>query len=182
MWKRNRTTQHFPHYCCSSHAQLKARHRDEIRNTPLNASPEARWATRTNLLLGLLVVVALPCEAYAYAVRYVTHTLVPDELVELGVDADVAGVHDLGRHLLDLADCARGLLFEGAAIPDSPRVPGGWKMESKMRANAETVISGARITKRHMSQETRSGTSVCCGIRHTRIGSSKGCEKATIGD
>ena len=83
---------------------------------------------RVQLLLGLLVVVALACEAHADPVRDVPDPLGPYRLVEGGVHADVLGAHDLGRELPDLRDRARGLLLEGA-VGKGVRAGGGGRYE-----------------------------------------------------
>lgn len=68
-----------------------------------------------HLLLGILILVALPGQTDADAERNVADTLLPDLLVQLGVDADVAGLHQSSGELLDLLDCARGTLLESAS-------------------------------------------------------------------
>jgi hypothetical protein len=44
--------------------------------------------------------------------RQVSDSLVPDELVELGVNSNIASLHHLGDELSDFGDCSGSLLLE----------------------------------------------------------------------
>lgn len=64
------------------------------------------------LVAGLLILVALALQTNAHAMRHVAHTLGPDGLVQLSIDADILSLHQLGGKLLDFLDSARGALLE----------------------------------------------------------------------
>lgn len=62
--------------------------------------------------LGILVVVSFARQPHAYAVRDVSHTLLPYFLVETCVDAHVGCTHLFGSELFDDLDGARRLSLE----------------------------------------------------------------------
>ena len=71
-------------------------------------------------ILGILIIIALTREADPDPVWWIADASVPDELVELGVDADVLGAHHGRGNLPDGIDCLGGALPEGL-LPDVPQ-------------------------------------------------------------
>jgi hypothetical protein len=78
-------------------------------------APRKQGETATNLLLGLLILVALAAQANTDAVRHVADTLRPHELVQVGLNSDVLREHDLLSELLDLAQSTGSLVLERTA-------------------------------------------------------------------
>lgn len=68
------------------------------------------------LVAGFLFFVALSRQADAYSVGDVSYALAPQELVQLGCDADILCVHGLLGEVLDGFDGTRGALLEGDAM------------------------------------------------------------------
>merc|ERR1719263_174557 len=65
-----------------------------------------------HLVLGILILVPLARQTHTNAFGHIADTVCPDGLVQLGVNADVLGLHGLRRKLANLADCARSTLLE----------------------------------------------------------------------
>jgi len=83
-----------------------------------------------HLLGGVLVVVSATAHSDSDSGGKVSDTLRPDELVEVGVDSDVLGQHDLLDEVLDSADRSRSSLLESLleshlSQMDSS-IPGNW--------------------------------------------------------
>jgi hypothetical protein len=82
----------------------------------LNKSEELRLST-------LFFVLSL-LESNSDSSGDISNTIAPDELVELGVDADIGGTHGLLGVSNDFADSTRGLLLEGDLVSDLVEVDG----------------------------------------------------------
>lgn len=67
---------------------------------------------RVQRFLSVLIIVALARQTQAHAIRHVTHALLPDLLVETGVDADVGCAHVLGSKVANHLDGAGGLALK----------------------------------------------------------------------
>jgi len=76
------------------------------------------------LLLGALLVVSPSADADAESVRDTLDTLLPDLLVQLGVDADIRRLHSLLGEGLDLLDSLGSPLLEGDAVQSLVHVDG----------------------------------------------------------
>ena len=74
-----------------------------------------RLHVTVQLLLGTLLVVALPRDADAQSEGDAFDAAFPDALVELRVEAHVVGAHGERGEFADLFDGAGGALFEGYA-------------------------------------------------------------------
>jgi len=71
---------------------------------------------RVELLLGILLVITLALKLDADPVRHSFHTLRPELLVELRVDANVLGAHLFLSESNDGLDSPRSALLEGSAM------------------------------------------------------------------
>ena len=76
------------------------------------------------LLLGVLVLVTLTAEPDADALGRVSHALLPQVLVNLGVDTDLLGSHRLLGELLHLLNSLRRLGLEGRLVRALRQVDG----------------------------------------------------------
>jgi hypothetical protein len=74
---------------------------------------------------GTLFLVAFAGDSDSDSVGEVADTLVPDELVELRVDADVGSAHHGGDQLLDFGDGSGGFALELGAVSQFVDVDGG---------------------------------------------------------
>jgi len=68
------------------------------------------------LLVGILVFVSLSTQTDTDALGWVSNTLGPDELVDVGGDTDILGSHGSLGELLDLLDGLRCLRLEGGLV------------------------------------------------------------------
>ena len=73
---------------------------------------------------GAFLLVALAGNSDSDFVGEVADTLVPDELVKFGVDADVGGAHHLGYQLLNFLDSSGGFALELNAVSQFVDVDG----------------------------------------------------------
>jgi len=87
----NRTTAHsrFPQFCCCQPLLL-----DDNRVQTLGVLDVDGLHIAVELLLGALLVVTPPRDADAEPVANTLDTLLPDLLVQLGVEADIGGTLD----------------------------------------------------------------------------------------
>lgn len=76
-------------------------------------------------LSGTLLLTALARNSNSNLVGKVANSLVPDKLVELGVDADIRSAHHRGHKSLDFRDSLGGLALELGAVSQLVDVDGG---------------------------------------------------------
>jgi len=77
-----------------------------------------------SLCAGSLFLNSLPGDSDSDSVREIAHSLAPDELVELGVDADVLSVHHLLDQLFDFVDRAGSFALKLGAMSEFVDVDG----------------------------------------------------------
>lgn len=78
-----------------------------------------------HLLLGVLVLVSATAHSDSNSGGQVLDTLRPDELVEVGFNADILGEHNLLDELLDSSEGSGSSLLEGLLVGHLSEVDGG---------------------------------------------------------
>lgn len=118
------------------------------------------------LLLGTLLVVSPPGNADAEPVGNALDALLPDLLVELGVDADIGGTHGLKRELLDLLDGLGGTLLEGLAVEAAVHVDGVLASDDVRNGGA---LAAGLLLGRHLDRLRESLGGACRGELAMRV-------------
>lgn len=72
-----------------------------------------------------IILVPLAGHSDSESAGEVPDALIPEGLVELGVDSDIGGPHHLGHEGPDVLDGAGGLALEGLAVGEPVNVDGG---------------------------------------------------------
>lgn len=108
----------FKPYCVyNDHVITNLSRINVLRLKPLEAADVLDQLNEgVKLLLGVLVLVALTAESDADALGRVTNALLPQVLVNLGVDADLLGSHGLLGEFLHLLHSLRRLGLEGRLV------------------------------------------------------------------